>query len=126
MADLFSLWPGRLVVSIAEPGEVYQDFIVFTEDVARRAQALADPTRLLILRLIRHFGMINTELAAYLGMARPTISIHAKILRQAGLIRSTQQGRVVRHEIVPGEVRRLFKDLEELLDLPDEPSATDD
>lgn len=126
MADLFSLWPGRLMVSIAEPGEVYQDFIVFTEDVARRVQALADPTRLLILRLIRHFGMINTELAAYLGMARPTISIHAKILRQAGLIRSTQQGRVVRHEVVPGEVRRLFKDLEELLDLPDEPPATED
>lgn len=49
--------------------------------------------------------------------------MHAKILRQAGLIRSRKEDKAVRHEIVPEEMRRLFKDLERLLDLPEEPDA---
>jgi DNA-binding transcriptional ArsR family regulator len=72
-----------------------------------------------MLRLIRHFGMMNTEIANFLEISRPTVSVHAKILRKAGLIESRQQGREVRHQIVPSEVRRLFFDLERFLDLPD-------
>ena len=88
--------------------------------MAARAQALADPTRLTILRLIRHFGMVNTEIAQYLGISRPTVSVHARILREAGLIQSEQDGRVVRHKIIPGEIRRLFRDLQHYLDLLDD------
>jgi DNA-binding transcriptional ArsR family regulator len=119
LQDTWSLQPGLVIVSFAEPGALYQNFQAFAGDVAARTKALADPTRLIILRLIRHFGMVNTEIAAYLDLARPTVSIHAKILREAGLIRSQQEGRLVRHEIVPEEVRRLFADLERFLDLPD-------
>ncbi|KPL71180.1 hypothetical protein ADM99_11675 [Leptolinea tardivitalis] len=83
-------------------------------------QALADPTRLIILRLIRAMSMTNTDMAAYLGLARPTVSIHARILREAGLIRSWEEGRVTRHEIDPAAVHKLFRDLEKFLDLPSE------
>jgi ArsR family transcriptional regulator len=117
LADLWSLHPGLLLVSFAEPGGLYQGFEAFAADVAGRASALGDPTRLIILRMIRNFGMINTEMAAALGLSRPTVSVHAKILREAGLIRSQRQGRQVRHEIVPEEVARLFADLRTLLDL---------
>ncbi len=120
LTDWWSLWPGLVLLSFAEPGLLYQDFQAFAADVAARTKAVADPTRLTILRIIRHFGMVNTEIAHYLGLARPTVSVHAKILREAGLIRSRREGRVVRHEIVPAEVRRLFSDLERFLDLPDE------
>jgi DNA-binding transcriptional ArsR family regulator len=117
LADLWSLHPGLILVSFAEPGGLYQGFEAFAADVAGRASALGDPTRLIILRMIRHFGMINTEMATALGLARPTVSVHAKILREAGLIRSRRQGRRVRHEVVPEEVARLFRDLRTLLDL---------
>ena len=120
MADSFSIYPGLVLVSFAAPGAIYENFYTFAEDVARRTSALADPTRLIILRLIRQFGMINTEIASYLGLARPTVSIHARILREAGLIRSFPEGRLVRHEMVPSEVRRLFKDLQHLIDIPEE------
>ena len=70
--------------------------------------------------MIRNFGLINTEMAEALGLARQTVSIHAKILREAGLIRSHREGREVRHEIVPSEVHRLFRDLKRLLDLEDQ------
>jgi DNA-binding transcriptional ArsR family regulator len=120
LMDWWSLRPGLLSLSFAHPGALYQGFQDFAADVSDRVKALADPTRLTILRIIRHFGMINTEIAQFLELARPTVSVHAKILREAGLIRSHRQGRVVRHEIVPEEVRRLFRDLERFLDLPDD------
>jgi ArsR family transcriptional regulator len=118
LADAWLLQPGLVVVSFAEAGAVYEAFQATAADVANRARALSDPTRLTILRLIRSFGMANTEIADYLGLARPTVSVHAKILREAGLIHSRQEGREVRHEVVPSEVRRLFRDLELFLDLP--------
>ena len=99
---------------------MYESFQTFARDVAARASALGDPTRLMILRMIRNFGMVNTDIAKFLELSQPTVSVHAKILREAGLIRSEQDGRLVRHEINTSEVRRLFRDLEHFLDLPEE------
>ncbi|MGQ9676628.1 MAG: ArsR/SmtB family transcription factor [Chloroflexota bacterium] len=118
LADSWTLLPGLVAVSFAEPGARFEHFQEVATDLARRASALSDPTRLIVLRLIRNFGMTNTDIADYLGLARPTVSVHAKVLRDAGLIRSHQEGRLVRHEIVPSEVRRLFRELERFLDLP--------
>lgn len=118
LADHWTLLPGTVALSFAEPGGLYAGFSAAAARLASRVGALSDPTRLIILRLIRHFGMINTEVAEFLQLARPTVSIHAKILREAGFIRSTPKGREVRHELVPGEVRNLFQDLARFLDLP--------
>jgi ArsR family transcriptional regulator len=120
LPDTWLLEPGYIAVSFAEGGTIFQDFQALAQDVAGRAQALGDPTRLIILRMIRHFGMVNTQIADYLGISRPTVSVHAKILRQAGLINSHQDGRLVRHQIDSQEIRRLFRDLESFLDLPPE------
>jgi DNA-binding transcriptional ArsR family regulator len=120
LADSWGVGPGLLTVSFADPTGPFAQFRAHAADLATRAAALGDPTRLSILRLIRYFGMVNTEIADYLGLARPTVSIHAKILREAGLIRSHQEGRLVRHALVPGSVRQVFRDLERFLDLPDE------
>ncbi len=123
IADAFELYPGWLLLTLATPGALYENFRDFAVNVASRANALADPTRLVILRLIRHFGMVNTEIARYLGISRPTVSVHARILREAGLIESEQVGREMRHRIVPSAVRSLFRDLDRLLDLPPEETA---
>ena len=117
--DTWTLCPDQVVVSFSEPGILYENFLGFVEDVSVRAKALADPTRLMILRMIRQFDLMNTEMADLLGLSRPTVSVHARILREAGLIRSYEDGRAVRHQIVPEAVRKLFDDLEKLLDLPE-------
>jgi DNA-binding transcriptional ArsR family regulator len=117
MIDLWGLMPGMLVCSFAESSILFQNFLNYSVELARRAQALADPTRLVILRIIRYFAMDNTEIASYLGLSRPTVSIHARILRDAGLIRSHEDGRSVRHEVITPEVYRLFSDLEHFLAL---------
>jgi len=120
MVDLWELRPGLLIVSFAPAGQLLRDFENRARDVAMRLKALSDPTRLIILRQIRHFGRANTEIAKYMGLAQPTVSVHAKILLEAGLIRSHPEGRAVRHELVTSEVRRLLADLEDFLDLPDD------
>jgi DNA-binding transcriptional ArsR family regulator len=120
LADSWLLLPGEIFVTIAQPGAIYHNFYQFSSKLAERMQALADPTRLIMLRLIRNIGMNNTDMAEFLKVARPTVSIHAKILRDAGLIRSFAEGRSTKHEILPGELDKLFTDLRMLLDIPDE------
>ena len=122
-ADSSIMRAEAICVTCGEPGRVYAEFRKHAEAVASRAKALGDPTRLLILRLIRHFPLMNTELAEYLGIARPTASVHAKLLREAGLISSRQDGHAVRHEINREEIRRLFVDLYRFLDLGQAPGG---
>ena len=117
-ADTYALMPGAVYMSFAEPGQMYENFLAYSKNLAAQAQALADPTRLIILRLIRVMSMTNTDMAAYLGLSRPTVSIHARVLREAGLINSWEEGRITRHEINPDAVRKLFSELEAFLDLP--------
>jgi ArsR family transcriptional regulator len=123
IADLWLLEPGRVFVSVAAAGALFEAFKANLENVALRAAALGDPTRLTILRMIRQVGMTNTDMAGWLHLSRPTVSVHAKVLREAGLIRSRQEGRTMRHEIVPGELARLFRDLADLLDLDIRPAS---
>ena len=61
-------------------------------------------------------------MARFFGLSRPTVSNHAKILREAGLIDSRQEGRQVRHSINPDALHRLFGDLVEFLDIPERES----
>jgi len=117
--DNWLLEPGMVTISFSEPGQMVENYFLFTKNLAERLQAISDPTRLLILRLIRNFAMTNTDMADYLGISRPTVSIHASILRKAGLIQSQQSGRIMKHQIVPDEVKKLFADLERYLDLTD-------
>jgi DNA-binding transcriptional ArsR family regulator len=117
-ADNWVLLPDQIYLSFAEPGKMYENFLLYSHKLTHQVQALADPTRLIILRMIRALSMTNTDMAAYLGLSRPTVSIHARILREAGLIRSWEDGRIMRHEILPDAVRKLFHEMEEFLDLP--------
>ncbi len=118
LADTWTSLPGMVVVSIAPVGAIFNEFVSYAEQLANRIQALSDPTRLIILRLIRNMGMNNTDMADYLKLARPTVSIHARILREAGLIHTYADGRAARHEIDAQAVRTLFSDMERFLDLP--------
>ena len=117
-ADYWTLLPGKLFLSFAEPGAMYENFKAIAASLSNQVKALADPTRLVILRIIRELSMTNTDMADLLQLARPTVSIHAKILREAGLIRSWDEGRITRHEIIPEAVNNLFRELEVFLDLP--------
>ena len=76
-------------------------------------KALAHPVRLRMVDLIYRSGgdTCVCEIEAYFELKQPTISHHLKILRDAGLIRSRQDGTWVRHSIETA----MFERVRELL-----------
>jgi ubiquinone/menaquinone biosynthesis C-methylase UbiE len=57
-----------------------------------RFQALADPTRLRILALLRLMELSVGELAQILGQSQPRVSRHLKILGDAGVLERRKEG----------------------------------
>src|SRR5437588_3269778 len=60
--------------------------------LADRFQALADPTRLRILALLRMMELSVGELAHILGQSQPRVSRHLKILADAGVLERRKEG----------------------------------
>ena len=56
-------------------------------------QAIADPTRRSILRLLAYRALTLNAIAQNYTISRPAISKHIKILEECGLITIKQQGR---------------------------------
>ncbi|MEO7277092.1 MAG: metalloregulator ArsR/SmtB family transcription factor [Sphingomicrobium sp.] len=60
--------------------------------LADRIQALADPTRLRVLALLRIMELSVGELAQILGQSQPRVSRHLKILADAGVLDRRKEG----------------------------------
>src|SRR5712692_5741825 len=61
-------------------------------------KALADPTRRRILELLQGGEMTAGELAEHFDMAKPSVSHHFNVLKQAALIVRRREGQ----QILPG------------------------
>lgn len=61
-------------------------------DACETFQALADPTRLRIVKLLRAMELSVGELAQVLGQSQPRVSRHVKILIDAGLVDRRKEG----------------------------------
>ena len=55
-------------------------------DLAGTLSALADPTRLAVIRLLGKKPRRSSEVAAALEVPRPAMSRHLRILRKAGIV----------------------------------------
>jgi ArsR family transcriptional regulator, arsenate/arsenite/antimonite-responsive transcriptional repressor len=58
-------------------------------------KALGDPTRRRILELLRDRDMTAGELAEYFNLAKPTLSGHFAILKEADLIHADKVGTTI-------------------------------
>jgi DNA-binding transcriptional ArsR family regulator len=110
--------PGLLITSFAEHGIDRTHSIAVRDDLVAKLRALADPTRLHILRMIRSFDADNTQIAGFLNVSRPTVSVHAKTLAEAGFISTERDGRQARHSFHPNVIRELCDGLLRYLDVP--------
>ncbi len=66
---------------------------------AQMCQALADPTRILILYFLAERPRHVNELVDVLDVRQPTVSHHLKILRNRGLVTATREGNAVRYAL---------------------------
>ena len=72
-------------------------------------KALADETRLRIVRALMYRKLCVCELAAFLGLAMSTVSEHLSVLHDAGLVRSVRAGTWVNYflaEVEEGDPRK--------------------
>jgi ArsR family transcriptional regulator len=66
-------------------------------------QALADPTRLRVLALLRRMELSVGEIAQLLGQSQPRVSRHVRILAAAGVVERRKEGSWVFLSIAAGE-----------------------
>lgn len=79
--------------------------------VHTRLDALSDPGRLRLCRLIAREPLSTSALAERVGMTEPQVSRHLRKLREAGLVRTERDGRFVHYSLDLGEVARLGSDV---------------
>jgi len=80
-------------------------------DVHQRLQALTDPSRVQLCRAILRGRRSTVDLAQYTGMSEPQVSRHLRRLREAGLVRTTREGRLVYYEMDVEVLRCIGTDL---------------
>ena len=62
-------------------------------------KALSDPTRRRILQLLRQRPMTAGEIAGHFDFAKPTLSAHFAVLREADLVRSEKAGTSITYSL---------------------------
>ena len=71
-------------------------------------KALADPTRLKILECIKNEEKCICEVIPYTGKSQPNVSIHLKILKNAGLVNERKDGTKIMISISNSDVFKLI------------------
>jgi DNA-binding transcriptional ArsR family regulator len=77
-------------------------------EVAQTMQALATPSRLLILGQLRDTASSVGELAAAVGMERSAVSHQLRVLRHLGLVIGERQGRSIVYSLYDSHVADLL------------------
>jgi DNA-binding transcriptional ArsR family regulator len=62
-------------------------------------KALSDPTRRRILQLLRQRPMTAGQIAGHFDIAKPTLSAHFAVLREADLVESEKVGTTVTYSL---------------------------
>jgi DNA-binding transcriptional ArsR family regulator len=85
------------------------------ENLAKVLVALADPTRLRLLRFLMHHDHCGAECTDYIGMTQGAVSKHLSVLADAGLVTRRRDGRRIYYRVgQPEVVERMLHDAERL------------
>lgn len=79
-------------------------------------KALGDPTRLKIIDLLssQKGYLCVCAIAKKIGITQPAISQHLKILKNAGLVKSTRKGYYVHYTINPKTLKKYTKNMDRM------------
>jgi DNA-binding transcriptional ArsR family regulator len=89
---------------------------VTAEELAAVGAALADTTRVRMLRLLEaNEEVACAALEATFALTKSTISYHVRVLRHAGLIRVRKAGKFYHYALLREEIARRFPGLLDLL-----------
>jgi DNA-binding transcriptional ArsR family regulator len=80
-------------------------------------QAIADPTRRMILSLIALQAMTPNTIAEHFNSSRQAVSKHLQILTECKLLEQRQQGREIYYHFNPQKMKEIDKWLEQFRQL---------
>jgi DNA-binding transcriptional ArsR family regulator len=86
-------------------------------ELVRGLNAVSDPTRLTLLRLVAAAPRSTRELSQLLELSESTVSKHMRQLADAELVRGVRQGYYVLYELVPERAAAAADALREFLDV---------
>jgi DNA-binding transcriptional ArsR family regulator len=75
-------------------------------------QAIAEPRRRAILRLVRDEELPAGEIATHFDVTRPAISQHLRVLREAGLVSERREGTRRLYRAQPDSLEELYRFLQ--------------
>lgn len=102
--------PSCVVVQYAARGAT-PDGQLTLRDLHHRLMALTSPARMELCRHLLGEPITTSELAARLGSSEPQVSRALRTLRDAGLVNSTRDGKLVRHRLATDVIQRLGHDV---------------
>jgi ArsR family transcriptional regulator len=76
------------------------------EDLLVVFKALAEETRLRIIKLLEGGELCVCDLVAALDMSQPKVSFHLNVMKEAGLIKDRKQGKWTHYRIDPDDMFR--------------------
>ncbi|MDG9707674.1 ArsR/SmtB family transcription factor [Streptomyces sp. DH10] len=103
-------YPSCVVVQYAVRGTTPAEQLTL-RDLHHRLMALTSPARMELCRHLLGEPITTSELAARLGSSEPQVSRALRTLRDAGLVRSTRDGKLVRHRLATDVIQRLGHDV---------------
>jgi DNA-binding transcriptional ArsR family regulator len=80
-------------------------------------RALSDPTRRKVLALLRQRPMSAGELAGHFAVAKPTMSAHFAVLREADLVATEKLGKQVIYRLKMSVLEEALLSFAQALDL---------
>lgn len=103
-------------MSIATASPEVASPTVTPQELAAVGAALADPTRVQMLRLMQTSEEVAcAALETTFSLTKSTISYHVRVLRHAGLIRVRKTGKFYHYALMREEIERRFPGLLALL-----------
>jgi len=78
-------------------------------------KAVADENRLRILKMLEKRRMCVCELAAVLGITRPSVSRHLSLMKSAGLVKNRRNGQWIEYELCEENINRYAPVIQSLL-----------
>jgi DNA-binding transcriptional ArsR family regulator len=110
---VFTLVGGRAALVIPAPAA--DNVTAPSLELVRGLNAIADPTRLTLLRLVAAAPRSTRELAQLLELSESTVSKHMRQLADADLVRGARQGYYVLYRLVPERAEAASAALREFL-----------
>src|SRR5690242_5263002 len=113
-----------MAIAARSPGDV--SFATTAEELAAVGAALADPTRVRMLRLMQaNEEVACAALEVTFALTKSTISYHVRVLRHAGLIRVRKTGKFYHYALMRDEIERHFPGLLALLAATEMPQVVE-